>query len=94
MTLLFETRCSRIAVAQVNRCRISKISNLFADNGASTLRFGRILTGSNAGDMLLGVTYPSMAEIEASYDAVAASETFMKLASNISINLRNIIRIY
>ena len=72
----------------------SKISNLFADNGASTLRFGRILTGSNAGDMLLGVTYPSMAEIEASYDAVASSETFMKLASNISINLRNIIRIY
>ena len=44
--------------------------------------------------MLLGVTYPSMAEIEASYDAVAVSETFMKLASNISINLRNIIRIY
>ena len=44
--------------------------------------------------MLLGVTYPSMAEIEASYDAVAASEAFMKLASNISINLRNIIRIY
>ena len=72
----------------------SKISNLFAENGASTLRFGRILTGSNAGDMLLGVTYPSMAEIEASYDAVAASETFMKLSSNISINLRNIIRIY
>ena len=44
--------------------------------------------------MLLGVTYPSMAEIEASYDAVAVSEIFMKLASNISINLRNIIRIY
>ena len=44
--------------------------------------------------MLLGVTYPSMAEIEASYDVFAASESFMKLASNISINLRNIIRIY
>ena len=72
----------------------SKMSHLFADNGALTLRFGRIMTGSNAGDMLLGVTYPSMAEIEASYDAIASSQTFMNLASHLSINLRNITQLY
>ena len=72
----------------------SKLTGVFSDNGASTLRFGRILTGSNAGDMLLGVTYPSMTEIEASYDAMATNQVFMNLVSNLSINLRNIIRIY
>ena len=51
----------------------SKMSHLFADNGALTLRFGRIMTGSNAGDMLLGVTYPSMVKIDTFYDVIASS---------------------
>ena len=47
---------------------INETSSCFKDNGALTLRFGNLLTGSNVGNYLLGVGYPSMEAIEKTYD--------------------------
>ncbi len=43
---------------------INDTASCFKDNGALTLRFGNLLTGSNVGNFLLGVGYPSMEAIE------------------------------
>ena len=66
---------------------------LFSEHGAQTFRFARIMTGNNAGDFLLGVTYPSMAEIEATYDAIGTSPIAAKIYAALDVNLRNIIKI-
>ena len=67
--------------------------HLFKDNGAKTLRFGRIMTGENTGDYLLGVSYSSMADIEKTYDAIAESEDAKKVYSLLGINQRGIIQV-
>lgn len=72
---------------------IAQSCPLFADNGAQTVRLARIMTGNNAGDFLLGVTYPSMAAIETTYDAIATSPVAAKLYDSMDVNLRNIIKI-
>ena len=66
---------------------------MFKDNGAKTLRFGRIMTGENTGDYLLGVSYSSMTDIEKTYDAIAESEDAKKVYSLLGINQRGIIRV-
>ena len=40
------------------------------------LRYGTLVTGSNAGKRLLGVTYPSMDAIEKTYDGLRASSDY------------------
>ena len=52
---------------------MAQAAPLFEESGAQTFRFARLMTGNNAGDFLLGVGYPSMAEIEATYDAIGSS---------------------
>ena len=49
------------------------------------------MTGNNAGDFLLGVTYPSMSEIEATYDAIASNPVAAKIYNALDVNLRTII---
>ncbi len=66
---------------------------MFAETGAQTFRFARIMTGNNAGDFLLGVTYPSMAEIEATYDALGTSPVASKIYASLDVNLRTIIKV-
>ena len=44
------------------RCKKPPLSLLIA---ALTMRLGRIMTGSNPGDYMLGVSYPSLATVEA-----------------------------
>ena len=66
---------------------------IFSENGAQTLRFAKLMTGNNAGDFLTGVTYPSMAAIEATYDALGASPVVAKVYASLDVNLRTIIRI-
>ena len=72
---------------------ITQLAPVFADNGAMTLRFGTLATGSNAGNRLLGVTYPSMDAIEKTYDALGANSNYQAALSTFDINYRGIIRV-
>ena len=72
---------------------MSEASPMFAETGAQTFRFARIMTGNNAGDFLLGVTYPSMAEIETTYDAIASNPIAAKIYDALDVNLRTIIKV-
>ena len=57
------------------------------------MRFGTLITGSNAGKKLFGVTYPSMDAIEKTYKALRASDAYRAMVGEVDIDLRNIIRI-
>ena len=61
------------------------------NGGALTYRLANIITGSNVGNQLLGVTYSSMADIENVYDNLAANETYSGLLGKVDVNMRNII---
>ena len=65
---------------------------IFEQNGAMLLRFGKLITGSNAGMTLLGVTYPSMDAIEKTYDDLRASSDYQSLMSEIKLERREIVR--
>ena len=72
---------------------INGTSSCFKDNGALTLRFGNLLTGSNVGDYLLGVGYPSMEAIEKTYDELLGNNSYKELMNFAKVNMRNIIKI-
>ena len=72
---------------------VTQLAPIFAECGALTLRYGTLVTGSNAGNRLLGVTYPSMAAIEKTYDALAADATYQAALSSFNVNLRVIVRV-
>ena len=72
---------------------INETSSCFKDNGALTLRFGNLLTGSNVGNYLLGVGYPSMEAIEKTYDELLAHSSYKELMTFAKVNMRNIIKI-
>ena len=72
---------------------VNDTSSCFKDNGALTLRFGNLLTGSNVGNYLLGVGYPSMEAIEKTYDELLAHSSYKKLMTFAKVNMRNIIKI-
>jgi hypothetical protein len=65
---------------------------IFEENGAMLMRFGTLITGSNAGKRLLGVAYPSMAAIEKTYDGLRASADYQSLLSEIKLERREIVR--
>ena len=73
---------------------MAEASPMFAETGAQTFRFARIMTGNNAGDFLLGVTYPSMSEIEVTYDAIASNPIAAKIYDALDVNLRTIIKVH
>lgn len=72
---------------------VTQLAPIFADGGALTLRYGTLVTGSNAGNRLLGVTYPSMAAIEKTYDALTADAAYQAALSSFNVNLRAIVRV-
>ena len=72
---------------------INDTASCFKDNGALTLRFGNLLTGSNVGNFLLGVGYPSMESIENTYDKLLAHSSYKELMAFAKVNMRNIIKI-
>ena len=72
---------------------INDTASCFKDNGALTLRFGNLLTGSNVGNFLLGVGYPSMEAIEKTYDELLAHNSYKELMTFAKVNMRNIIKI-
>ena len=72
---------------------INDTASCFKDNGALTLRFGNLLTGSNVGNFLLGVGYPSMESIEKTYDKLLAHSSYKELMTFAKVYMRNIIKI-
>jgi len=72
---------------------INDTASCFKDNGALTLRFGNLLTGSNVGNFLLGVGYPTMESIEKTYDKLLAHSSYKELMTFAKVNMRNIIKI-
>ena len=72
---------------------INDTASCFKDNGAITLRFGNLLTGSNVGNYLLGVGYPSMEAIEKTYDELLSHSSYRELMTFANVNMRNIIKI-
>jgi hypothetical protein len=65
----------------------------FKAAGAQTMRIGHTITGSDIGTYMLGVTYPNMAAIEATYDALANDTAYAKIVSGVEIDMRSIIKI-
>jgi hypothetical protein len=43
---------------------------VFEQSGAMLMRYGTLITGSNAGKRLAAVSYPSMDAIEKAYDGL------------------------
>ncbi len=72
--------------------RIKSLVPVFDQSGAMLMRFGTLITGSNAGKRLIGVTYPSMDAIEKTYDGLRASADYQSLMSEITLVRREIIR--
>ncbi len=72
--------------------RLKGLVPIFEQNGAMLMRFGTLITGSNAGKRLLGVTYPSMAAIEKTYDDLRANADYQSLMSEVKLERREIVR--
>ena len=70
---------------------ITSLAPVFANGGALTYRLANVITGSNVGNQLLGVTYSSMADIENVYDNLADDKTYSGLLGKVEVNMRNII---
>ena len=72
---------------------INESASCFKENGALTMRFGNLLTGSNVGNYLLGVGYPSMEAIEKTYDKLLTHSSYKEMMTFAKVNMRNIIKI-
>ena len=73
---------------------VQNAASVFADGGTLTMRLGRIMTGSNPGGYMLGVSYPSLAAVEVTYDRLNKDSGFGTFANKIDINMRSIIRLH
>lgn len=72
--------------------QMSEMIPLWEDNGAMLMRYGTLVTGSQAGMRLLGATYPSMDAIEKTYDALRSSAIYEKILTEVDLDMRNIVR--
>ena len=72
---------------------MSTLAKVFENAGACTLAYGTIITGSNVGNRLLGITYPSMSAIESAYDTLASDSDYQALLQGVDINMRQIVRL-
>ena len=72
---------------------VQKATGILSENGALTVRYGQIITGSNVGQLLLAVSYPSLDAIEKTYDALNESAVFIDLHQLVDVNRREIIRL-
>ena len=72
--------------------RVQKFVPLFEENGAMVMRYGTLMTGSNVGKRLLGVTYPSMDAIQKTYDTLQASDDYSAMLAEVDLDMRNIIK--
>ena len=72
---------------------VQEATGILSESGALTVRYGHIITGSNVGQLLLAVSYPSMESIEKTYDALNESQIFRDLHQLVDVNRREIIRL-
>ena len=72
---------------------LSQVAHIFSDNGALTLRYGQLITGSNVGQYLVAATYPSLDAIEKTYDVLNENKVFRNLVTIADVNRREIIRL-
>jgi hypothetical protein len=72
---------------------LAQTASTFKAAGAQTMRMGHTITGSDLGTYMLGVTYPNMAAIEATYDELASDTAYGKIAAGVEIDMRSIIKI-
>jgi len=72
---------------------INKLAPIFSGTGALTYRLGSIITGENAGNELLAVSYRSMEQIEKAYDLLANNSDYVHLVNNVTVNSRNIVKL-
>ena len=73
--------------------RMRPIAPVFEDNGAMSMRYSTIMTGSNAGRRLLAVAYPSMDAIEKTYVALRGNADYNAFVNDVEIDFRNIVRV-
>ena len=72
---------------------LSQVAHIFSDNGALTLRYGQLITGSNVGQYLVAATYPSLDAIEQTYDVLNENQVFRNLVTIADVNRREIVRL-
>lgn len=72
---------------------INKTAPVFKSAGAQTMRMGQMITGSDLGTYMLGVTYPDMSAIERTYDALANSPEYRQLMNGLEVDMRSITKI-
>lgn len=72
---------------------LNKTASVFKASGAQTMRMGQVLTGSDLGTYMLGVTYPDMSAIERTYDALAGNTDYAQLISGVDVDMRSITKI-
>ena len=84
---------TRASSSELMLDNVSTLAKVFEDAGACTLAYGTIITGSNVGNRLLGITYPSMSAIESAYDTLASDSDYQALLQDVDINMRQIVRL-
>jgi hypothetical protein len=73
--------------------RVRGLVPIFEQNGAMMMRFGTLITGSNAGKKMVAVSYPSMDAIEKTYDGLRANADYQALLAEARVERREIVRI-
>ncbi len=71
----------------------SALTHHFEANGVMVLRYGTVITGTNAGSRLLVAAYPSMDAIENTYSALSEDPKYHAFLEKAMVGFRNIIRV-
>ena len=91
---LMLTRAHRKTLEEAEFLKLlAQTASTFRTSGAQTMRIGQMITGSDLGTYMLGVTYPNMAAIESTYDGLANDTAYAKIIVGVEIDMRSIIKI-
>ena len=80
--------------AALDADRVRGLVPIFDEGGAMMMRFGTLITGSNAGKKVVAVSYPSMDAIEKTYDGLRASADYQSLVTEVRVVRRELLRLY
>ena len=72
--------------------RMKSLVPIFEQSGAMMIRYGTLITGSDAGKRIAAVAYPSMAAIEKTYDGLRTSGEYQRILSEGRLVRREIVR--
>ena len=84
---------TRVDAADSMASQIDRLSPLFSEAGALTYRLGTIITGTNVGNQILGVTYSTMEAIEKVYNFLDTHPDYKALLAKVTVNMRNIVKL-